>query len=205
MIYGIIITNIIKMTKLHFHYGTVSSAKTANLIMMAHNYKTKNKQVLLIKPFIDDRYGTEFIGSRAGLKIKADIILKEQDQLFRNEMERYAFYNHIDIILVDEVQFLSINQIEQLKKLSKNIHVYCFGLKTNYKIELFQASKRLFEIADYLKEIETICNTCDAKAIINAKHLNNKIIIDDTTSDIDIGGDEKYMSLCWSCFDNNFQ
>ena len=186
------------MAKLYFNYGTVSSAKTANLIMMAHSYRTKNKKVLIIKPSIDNRYGDNYISSRTGLKIEADIILTPQTNLIRNEK---IVFDKFDIILVDEVQFLTIKQIEQLKKLSIIFPVYCFGLKTNYKIQLFEASKRLIEIADYLNEIESICNYCSSKAIINAKHLNNKIIINDITDDIDIGGDEKYLGLCWNCFE----
>lgn len=152
--------------KLIFHYGTVSSSKTLNLLAMAHNYDTVGWHVVVVKPAVDTR--SELIETRAHVPPrKADIILKDTDSFY----DYVSIINDADVILVDECQFLTIDQVNELREISitKDIDVLCFGLRTDYNLNLFEASKRLFELADEITEIKTICSVCGKKAGYNAK------------------------------------
>lgn len=181
--------------KLYFRYGAMSSSKTANLLMVAHNYEQQNKKVLIIKPKIDIRFGSDLIKSRTGLERVADLIIEKDDSLL-NKNINFTNYN---VILVDEVQFLTDKNIDELRKITLVAPVICYGLRTDYKIKLFQASKRLMEIADSIEEIKTTCHFCTKKAIINLKHNNGKIIKDGSDK-IDLGSEDKYLSSCWFCW-----
>ncbi len=180
------------MPKLYFRYGTMSSSKTANMLMVAHNYQSQNKKIITIKPKIDNRYGDFLIKSRCGLEKIADIVLYETDDI-------PYIPDDVKCILVDEANFLTERQIEQLRQLTKSIPVICYGLRTDFKGFLFPGSKRLMELADTIEEIKTTCTKCNKKSIINAKYSGNHIV--KTGNSIDIGGDDKYMSLCWGCWD----
>lgn len=186
------------MPKLYFRYGTMNSSKTANLLMTAHNYETQNKKVLLIKPNTDIRFDTNKIISRAGLEKTVDLCINETDNLLENELDYSSFY----CILVDEVQFLTPKQIEELRIITLVTPVICYGLRTDYKTKLFPASKRLMEIADEIQEIKTICHFCNKKSIVNLKY-NGTVIIKDGTDSIDLGAEEKYLSSCWKCWYKN--
>uniref|UniRef100_A0A6C0D273 thymidine kinase n=1 Tax=viral metagenome TaxID=1070528 RepID=A0A6C0D273_9ZZZZ len=185
------------MPKLYFRYGAMSSSKTANLLMVAHNYEVQNKEVLLIKPDLDDRFGKDLIKSRCGLERKANIIVNSEDNLLNNSVD----YSYYDCVLVDEVQFLTSKQIDQLRVITITTPVICYGIRTSYNCELFPGSKRLFELADTIEEVKTTCNFCNKKATINAKLQDGKVIKDGSNV-IDIGGDEKYLSTCWFCWNN---
>jgi len=181
--------------KLYFRYGAMSSSKTANLLMVAHNYEQQNKKVLIIKPKIDDRFGSNLIKSRTGLERVADLIVEINDSLL-NKNINFTQYN---IILVDEVQFLSETNINELRTITIAAPVICYGLRTDYRTKLFPASKRLMEIADSIEEVKTTCQFCTKKAIINLKHNNGKIIKDGSPK-IDLGAEDKYLSSCWHCW-----
>ena len=183
--------------KLYFRYGAMCSSKTANLLMVAHNYKTQNKKVLLIKPKIDNRYGEEFVESRTGLKERADLIIDSNINLLMLDIN-FEDYN---VVLIDEVQFLTVEQIEQLRLITIYTPVICYGLRTDYRTKLFTGSQRLMELADSIEEIKTVCNFCNKKATVNLKHLDG-VIIKDGSGKIDIGAEEKYMSSCWACWYN---
>lgn len=183
------------MPKLYFRYGVMSSSKTANLLMVSHNYKIQNKKILLIKPKLDDRYDISIIKSRTGMKTNADLIIYNTYDLLNNSI----VYSEYNCILVDEVQFLSVEQIDQLRIITMYTPVICYGLRTDYKSNLFPASKRLLEISDTIEEIKTTCYFCDKKAIINMKYSGKKII-KEGSNDIDIGAEEKYLGSCWSCW-----
>ena len=189
--------------KLYFKYGTMSSSKSANLLMINHNYKKQGKKALLVKPNIDNRDGVEYISSRAGFKELADIIVDNKTNLYE---EIYDKIDKYDCVLVDESQFLSIDNVLDLRKITKFIPVICYGLKTDYKCELFTGSKCLLEVADKIEEIKTICVNCNSKAIVNAKYLidNNgkKNIIKSSSKIVDVGGDELYQPMCWVCWNN---
>lgn len=161
--------------KLIFHHGTVNSSKTMVLLSMCHNYESCGYNVVTIKPALDSR--SEMIETRAGVPPrKPDIVLSESDLI--------SDYNHIvlnsDVILVDECQFLTSAQVEELRliTLNCNIDVICFGLRTDSNTHLFDASKRLFELADEINEIKTICSICGKHASFNRKNSNNTNLID---------------------------
>lgn len=185
--------------KLYFRYGCMNSSKTANLLMIAHNYESQNKKVLVLKPEIDTR--TKNISSRCGISRDVDIFINESANLLDINL------NDVSCILVDEVQFLNEKHIEQLRELTRYVPVICYGLKTDYRTILFPGSKRLIELADNIEEIKTICVNCNKKSIINAKFYiddisKNKKIIKDGNNSIDIGYEEKYQAMCWSCWIN---
>jgi thymidine kinase len=180
----------------------MNSSKTANLLMVAHNYKNQNKKVILIKPKCDTRFGENNIKSRAFENgMEADIILDPKD----NNLEQYLllFKNPV-AILVDECQFLSRANIDCLRNCNLDIPVICYGLRTDYTGQLFSGSLRLMAIADTIEEIKTVCVWCNNKATINAKYLvdesGNKTVIRNGSTEIDLGAEEKYIPLCWNCW-----
>ena len=190
------------MTKLFYYFGTMNSSKTANLLMNIHNYRSQGKKVLLMKPAIDDRFGEITVRSRIGIEINADFLIERNSNLI-DFFDTSDYYETIDAIFIDEVQFLSKTNIEQLREISTKINIFCFGLRTDYLGKLFEGSKRLFELADNIQEIESICSECNNKAIINAKFVmndNKKVIIYQGSSDIDLGTEDKYQPLCYCCW-----
>jgi len=191
-----------QMPKLYFRYGTMNSSKTANLLMLAHNYKSQGKRILLIKPGVDTRTSVDSISSRAGIGMCIDIVATPTTNLFDLFQT-----TKLDCILVDECQFLSPQQIEQLRDLSLMTPVMCYGLRSDYKTHLFPGSKRLMELADNIEEVKSICIECCKKSIINAKFslndMGERIIIREGSSEPDIGSEEKYQAMCWSCYSNN--
>ena len=175
----------------------MNSSKTANALMTKFNYESKGYTVALMKPSIDTRNGINIIKSRIGLQDTAAII-RPTDNLY----EWYvAKSNMPDVIIIDEAQFLTTNQVNQLKDIAiKYIPVLCFGLKTDFQTHLFEGSKRLIEIADSITEIKSICK-CGRKAECNARISNGKVI--KTGKQIQLGGNELYISMCYDCWKNN--
>lgn len=194
------------MAKLYFRFGVMGGSKTANALMTKFNYEEKNKKVVLLKPSTDNRDGKTIVKSRIGLEAEA-IIINPNDNIaniiIRNgyeiDMDKNTLTNPIHCIIVDEVQFFTTQQIENLKQLadSYDIPVFCYGLRTDFQSNLFEGSKRLFEIADSISEIKSICN-CGNKAIINARIQNNDIVYEG--EQVDIGGNERYIGLCYKCW-----
>ena len=185
------------MSKLYFRYGAMSSSKTANLLMVAHNYEIQNKKVLIVKPQIDVRFGNNLIKSRTGLEKTADIILSQNDSI----LDQNITFSDYDAILVDEVQFLTEKQIEELRHITVCLPVICYGLRTDYRLKLFPASKRLMELADSIEEVKTTCHFCNKKAIINLKFNNvDGKIIKDGSDEVDLGAEDKYLGSCWFCW-----
>ncbi len=182
------------MAKLYFRYGTVGSAKTLNLLAVTHNYQQQNKQVLLVKPKLDTRFGNDEVKSRAGLVKKADILVTDETIFDSRDFEGH------DCVVVDEAQFLSKSLIDQLRLIAsrQNIPVICYGLRTDFRGNLFEGSKRLFEIADSLEEVKTTCAFCNRKAIFNLKLLDGKPTLTGPT--IELGAEEKYLPACSICY-----
>lgn len=158
------------MSKLYFHYGTVSSSKTLNLLCCAHNYEEQHKKPVIIKPAIDTR--SEKIESRAGLSKEATICLDKDDSL----LNYYAIIDGASVILVDEVQFLTTEQIMELRMISLGtlgtrhlnpIPVLTYGLRTMSDGTLWNSIKTLMAVADEIHEIKTICVYCDRKAVFS--------------------------------------
>lgn len=187
------------MANLEFRYGPMNSGKSMALLQMAYNYEENNKKVVLIKPSIDTK-GEDYLVSRIGPKRKVDIKLLENESLFCDKYIKSIL--KADAILVDEDQFLTKKQVEELWIISKkhNISVICFGLKTNFKSEFFEGSKRIFELADKFKELETICS-CGVKARFNARKVNKRFTLKGDECIID-GKKEKheYVPLCGKCY-----
>jgi thymidine kinase len=180
--------------KLIFYYGTVSSSKTLNLLAIGFNYEKVGWNVCTVKPALDTR--SELIETRAHVPPrKADIIISEEDSFYDYKRE----INSADVILVDECQFLTEEQVNQLRNISneRDIDILCFGLKTDFTAHLFKASKRLFELADDIIEIKTICSICGKHASFNAK-------VDSIDADGNIiPGWDNFQARCWRHFNDN--
>ena len=185
------------MSKLYFRYGVMGSSKTAEALMCRFNYIQKGFNVLLLKPSIDNRFESETPQIISRIGIKADCIKFDKNQDIIKLFQDQNNINKIDVIIVDEAQFATIKQIEQLRRISYNIPVLCYGLLTNFKTELFEGSKRLIEIADSLKEIKSICK-CGRKASVNARFIDGKIT--NQGEEILIGAEESYESMCYLCY-----
>ncbi len=183
------------MAKLYFKYGAMGSSKTANALITKFNYEERGMKVWLIKPSIDDRDGANAVKSRIGLYAEAYVVTPDKDLI-----EEYQKHKDIDVIIADECQFLTPEQIDDLRKIVDlyDIPVLCFGLRTDFLTHLFPGSRRLFEVADSISEIKTIC-TCGKKAIINARiDENGKIVTEG--DQILIGGNDSYVAMCHSCW-----
>ncbi len=183
------------MAKLYFKYGAMGSSKTAQVLITKFNYEEKGMRVWLLKPSTDNRDGADVIMSRIGLSAKGEIIYPETNLFTEYEKHREA-----DVIIVDECQFLSEAQIDQLRDLVdlKDIPVLCFGLRTDFLTQSFTGSRRLFEVADSITEIKTICK-CGSKAIVNAR-LDDTGRIVTHGAKICIGGNDRYVAMCHKCW-----
>ena len=186
------------MAKLYFKYGTMGSSKSAQALMCKYNYEERGFRVLLIKSQVDKRDIENkkiVVKSRIGLSSPCETFTTETD-LFEFIKNR-NYLSHRCVVVVDEVQFVTKQQVEQLKHASRYIPVICYGLLTNFKTELFEGSKRLVEIADSLHEIKTICK-CGKKANINARLHNGQLVTDG--EEIKIGGNDCYQAMCFNCY-----
>lgn len=183
------------MAKLYFKYGAMGSSKTANALITKFNYEERGMRVWLVKPSVDDRDGANSVKSRIGLYAEAYVLTPEKDVI-----EEYKKHSDIDVIIADECQFLTPEQIDGLRKIVDiyDIPVLCFGLRTDFLTHLFPGSRRLFEVADSISEIKTIC-TCGKKAIINARIDENGRVVTEGDQ-ILIGGNDSYVAMCHSCW-----
>ncbi len=188
------------MAKLYFKYGAMGSSKTANALITKFNYEERGMKVWLIKPSIDVRDGADVVRSRIGLQASAEIVTPD-----KNLFDEYQ--NHLDchVIIADECQFFLAQQIDQLRDIVDKLHipVLCYGLRTDFRTHLFEGSRRLFETADSIQEIKTIC-TCGKKAIVNARidWAGNVVT---KGGQILIGGNDSYVAMCHSCWKNTIE
>jgi thymidine kinase len=182
------------MAKLYFRYGTVGSAKTLNLLAVAHNYRQQGKKILLFKPDLDIRFGKAHIRSRAGLEMVADILISPEINLLDID------FSEISCILVDEVQFIGARHIDQLREITliKRIPVICYGLRTDFRTKLFEGSLRLMEVADSIEEVKATCYFCNRKSILNLRHVDGTACFEGPV--IQLGSEEKYYPTCYSCY-----
>ena len=190
------------MAKLYFKFGAMASSKTANALMTKFNYEEKGCKVWLIKPDLDNRddYVNEqgrrisIVKSRVGLMAEADAIDQQEDLIARFNAAP------VDVIICDECQFLAPRQVDQLKHIAEfcDIPVLCFGLRADFQTRLFPGSMRLFELADSISEIKSVCR-CGKKAIVNAR-LNEQGQVIVEGEQVCIGGNDKYEALCWGCW-----
>lgn len=182
------------MAKLYFRYGAVGSAKTLNLLAAAHSYTQQEKNILVIKPELDTRFGRETVKSRAGLEREADLLVTPKSNLpFEN-------FKGMHCILVDEAQFLSPHVIEQLRLVATelDIPVICYGLRTDFRARLFPGSQRLMELADEISEVKTTCAYCNRKGVFNLKLVGNTPTLEGPV--VDLGTEEKYLPTCAKCY-----
>ena len=184
------------MSKLYFRFGAMNCGKTTALLQVAHNYEEKGMNVIVIKSSIDKK-GDKNIVSRLGIDREVDLLISPNEKILDN-----INLENINCILVDEVQFMPKEQIKELWMITKlkNIPVICYGLKTNFKGELFEGTKAVLELADELEELATICK-CGKKAKFNARLINDKYVYDGEEVAID-GIDAKYEPLCGKCYLN---
>ena len=185
------------MAKLYFRYGVMGSSKSAQALITKFNYEEQGMRVWLIKPAADTRYGTDIVRSRIGLEQTGDVITEEMN-LFEIFRDREKEFN--DVIIADEAQFLTPSHIEQLRDIvdNYNVPVFCFGLRTDFRTKMFPGSARLFELADSVSELKTVC-TCGGKAMVNARIDGEGNIITEGAQ-IMLGGNESYRPMCYKCW-----
>lgn len=188
--------------KLYFRYGTMGSAKTALLLTQAYNFEERGLQYLCMKPIIDNREKENVIRSRIGIERECSWIYTQMNiydyvtQLYESSLVVK------DWILIDEAQFLTEEQIDQLARIVDDYgtNVVCYGLRTDFQSHLFEGSRRLFEIADSIEEIKSTC-ACGRKTSINARIDAQGNIVTDGNQ-VEIGGDDRYVALCRNCWRN---
>ncbi len=186
------------MAKLHFKYGSMNSGKSIDLIRTAHNYEECGYDVIVMKPIIDTK-GSNKLDSRIGLKRDVDILIGDESIL---ELIKNKITDNLACIFVDEAQFLNKKQVDELFLITKklDIPVICYGLRTNFKMESFEGSKRLLEIAEELEELKTLCKCMEIARFVGRK-VDNKYTLDG--NEIEIDGKNKnieYVPLCGKCY-----
>ncbi|MBO7304915.1 MAG: thymidine kinase [Clostridia bacterium] len=184
------------MAKLYFKYGAMGSSKTAQALITRFNYEERGMKVWLIKPAIDTRDGANAVTSRIGLTAECDAI-GASDSITELFMSQHA---DADVIIADESQFFTEAQIDELRSIvnDRDLPVLCFGLRTDFLTRLFPGSKRLFEVADSVSEIKTICE-CGSKAIVNAR-IDSLGRITTAGEQVLLGGNDTYVAMCHRCF-----
>ena len=183
------------MAKLYFKYGAMGSSKTAQALITKFNYEERGMSVWLIKPATDDRDGKTILRSRIGLAAEAEVLGPDDDAA-----ALYVQRGRRDVIIADECQFLTPRQIEQLRQLvdEEDVPVLCFGLRTDFQTKLFPGSARLFELADSITEIKTICE-CGSKATVNARIGSDGKIVTEGEQVL-LGGNDTYLAMCHACW-----
>ena len=185
------------MAKLHFKYASMNSGKSIDLIRTVYNYEENGFKVLVLKPKVDTK-ADESVQTRIGLVRKTDFLIKEDDSIL-NILK--SNLNDVIAIFIDEVQFLNKNQIDELFLISKavDIPIICYGLRNNFKMESFEGSKRLLEIADILEELPTLCNCGNIARYVARKH-NGDYEVDGKEIIIDGEDNYEYEPLCGNCY-----
>ena len=183
------------MSKLFFRYGAMGSGKTTALLQVAHNYEQKNMKVILIKPSIDTK-GYSKVVSRIGISREVDIILEPNDTVMEKMSPQKPH-----AIIVDEAQFLTPKQIDELYLMTKlyDIPVLCYGLRTDFQMKGFPGSIRLLEIADDIEELKTIC-ACGKKATQNLRKINEVPTFEGEQVVIDNSSAVTYEGVCGECY-----
>ena len=183
------------MAKLYFKYGAMGSSKSAQALITKFNYEELGMSVWLIKPSTDTRDGADIIKSRIGLECHARIITPEQDIA-----EEYRKAGPHDVIITDEAQFFTPEQIDQLRTLvdEEDIPVLCFGLRTDFLTHFFPGARRLMELADSITEIKTVC-ACGRKATVNARiDAQGRVVTEG--AQVFLGGNDSYIAMCHKCW-----
>lgn len=188
------------MSKLYFRYGAMNSGKSTHLMQVAHNYEERGMRVLLMKPSTDKKGGNKLV-SRLGVVREVDVLVQNDENICNIVKNNVKEYGKLHCILVDEVQFMKKNQIDELFEVAVtlDIPIICYGLRTDFKMEGFEGSKRLLLIAHSIEEMKTICK-CGSKAVVNARKINDRFVFEGQQVAIDNIGDVHYESLCGECY-----
>lgn len=184
------------MAKLYFKYGAMGSSKTAQALITKFNYEERGMKVWLIKPALDNRDGEKIIRSRIGLEAVCDTVDKKDSLLELFERD----HTECDVIIADECQFFTEEHVNDLRLIADDydVPVLCFGLRTDFLCKLFEGSRRLFELADSVAEIKTICE-CGSKASVNAR-LDGSLRIVTEGAQVMLGGNDSYVAMCYKCW-----
>ena len=184
------------MAKLYFKFGAMGCSKTAQALITKFNYEERGMKVLLVKPSTDNRDGATTVRSRIGLQAEAITVPESVDlyDLYKDEN------SDCNVIIVDECQFLHPDQVDQLSRvvMDFDVPVLCFGLSTDFLTHLFPGSRRLFEIADSIQEIKSVCK-CGDKATVNAR-LDDHGNVVFSGDQLCLGGNERYVAMCKKCW-----
>lgn len=188
---------VIIMAKLYFFYGAMNSGKTTRIIQCAYNYEEQGMNAILAKPKVDTK-GNDCVVSRIGAKKKVDLLVESKENIYDILVEKYT---NIDLLIVDEAQFLTEKQVNQLMDvvIDLNIPVMCYGLRTDFQGNSFPGSRRLLDIAHELTEIKTICE-CGHKAMFNVRLIDGKVQTEGDSVAIDGEGKVTYVVACARCF-----
>ena len=185
------------MAKLYFKYGAMGSSKTAQALITKYNYEENDMKVWLIKPSADTRDGADILRSRIGLQAAVEVMVPGRD-IYETYAKEHDGNCHA--VIVDECQFMTEAQIDQLRAIvdDYNVPVLCFGLRTDFQTKLFPGSRRLMEVADTIQEIKTICD-CSAKATVNARIDADGYIVTEGAQVV-LGGNDSYIAMCHRCW-----
>lgn len=185
------------MAKLYFFYGAMNSGKTTRILQCAYNYEEQGMKPIIMKPNIDTK-GNEYIVSRIGSKRKVDYLIPAKENIYDTIVEKYT---NVDLIIIDESQFLSERQVNELMDvvIDLNIPVMCYGLRTDFLGNSFPGSRRLLDIAHELSEVKTICE-CGHKAMFNVRLIDGKVQTEGDSVAIDGEGKVTYTVACARCF-----
>ena len=186
------------MAKLYFHYSSMNAGKSTALLQANHNYIERGMHPVLYTAKLDDREGEGKIRSRIGIKQEAETFAEDED--LYQVVKAMNKERRVDCLLIDEAQFLSKEQVSQLGRLvdEEGIPILTYGIRTDFLGETFEGSRYLMAWADEIKEIKTICH-CGKKATMNARvDVSGKM--EKEGAQIEIGGNERYVSLCRACF-----
>ena len=188
------------MSKLYFRYGAMNSGKSTHLMQVAHNYEERGMKVILIKPATDKKGGDKLV-SRLGVERKVDILCLEKMNIYEEILKWQEVKFKVNCILVDEVQFMTKEQVDQLFQIAVvlDIPVICYGLRTDFMMEGFEGSTRLLLLAHSIEEMKTICK-CGRKAILNGRKINGEFVFEGEQVAIDNIDNVQYESLCGHCY-----
>lgn len=192
------------MAKLYFRYGAMNSGKSTSLLQAAYNYEERAQTVVLAKPRIDTK-GDQTIVSRLGVTRPVDFTIDTDDDVYtRFQAHRVSIVRQtgsdVACLLVDEAQFLSMSQVDDLLRIAirEDVPVLAYGIRTDFQTVAFPGSRRLLEVSHSLEELKTICR-CGRKAIFNARSIDGVFVFDGDQVAID-GVDVAYESLCGACY-----
>ena len=184
------------MAKVYFRYAAMNAGKSTQLLQVRHNYHERHQRTLLLKPHLDDREGEDVIRPRiGGLEARVDAVVRRETDVRGLVEEELRRAERVDCVLVDEAQFLSASQVRQLCEVADllDVPIMCYGLRSDFRGELFEGSAALLALADDIEELKTIC-WCGRKATMNARISGGHVLREGPQ--VLIGGNETYTSLC---------